>query len=36
MDTARFYATQLAPLADGLAASAVSGYAAAGLQTVFQ
>lgn len=35
MDTAHFYATQLTPQADGLAAAAMSGYAAAGLDTVF-
>ncbi|WP_413988787.1 acyl-CoA dehydrogenase [Labrys okinawensis] len=35
MDTAHFYATQLSPQAAGLAASAMSGYVAAGLETVF-
>jgi acyl-CoA dehydrogenase len=32
MDTAHFYATQLSSQADGLAAAAMSGYAAAGLE----
>jgi acyl-CoA dehydrogenase len=35
MDTAHFHATQLSPQADGLAAAAMSGYAAAGLDTTF-
>ncbi|CAM5763668.1 acyl-CoA dehydrogenase [Labrys miyagiensis] len=35
IDTAHFYATQLSPQSEGLAISAVSGYVAAGLETVF-
>src|SRR5262249_8864432 len=35
MDTAHFYASQLSTQAEGLAASAMSGYVAAGLETVF-
>ena len=34
IDTAHFYATQISPQAEGLAESAVSGYVAAGLETV--
>ncbi|WP_448951463.1 acyl-CoA dehydrogenase [Labrys neptuniae] len=34
IDTAHFYATQISPQAEGLAQSAVSGYVAAGLETV--